>query len=163
MGQKAHSHRDLQVYQLAFKTAMHIFELSKHFPKEERYSLTDQIRRESRSICANIAEAWRRRRYEAVFVHKLNEVEGETAETQVWIEFAVHCDYMEKVVARQLYATYEDIMGKLVGMIHHSHTWTLPSPKRKPRQRPVTPSPRHPVTPSGTEDRHGRKGYQASP
>jgi four helix bundle protein len=133
VGQKAYSHRDLQVYQMAFKTAMSIFELSKRFPKEERYSLTDQIRRASRSVCSNLAEAWRRRRYEAVFVSKLSEAEGEAAETQVWIEFAVHCDYMEKVVARGLYAAYENIMGKLVGMINHPETWTLPAPKSKHR------------------------------
>jgi four helix bundle protein len=123
----------LEVYQLAFKVAMRIFELSKRFPKEERYSLTDQIRRASRSVCSNIAEAWRRRRYEAVFVNKMSEAEGEAGEAQVWIEFAVHCDYMEKVVGRELYATYQDIIGKLVGMINHTETWILPAPQRKPR------------------------------
>src|SRR5438105_1207700 len=133
MGKKAYSHRDLEVYQVSFKAAMRIFELSKRFPKEERYSLTDQIRRASRSICSNLAEAWRRRRYEAVFVNKLSEAEGEAAETQVWIEFAVHCGYMERVAARELYAAYESIMGKLIGMINHPDTWTLPAPRRKPR------------------------------
>jgi four helix bundle protein len=84
-------------------------------------------------VCSCIAEAWRRRRYQAVFINKLSEAEGEAAETQVWIEFAVHCDYMDKVVARELYATYDDIMGKLVGMINHPETWILPPPKSKPR------------------------------
>jgi four helix bundle protein len=129
VGKKAYSHRDLEVYQLAFKAAMRIFELSKRFPAEERYSLTDQIRRASRSVCSCIAEGWRRRRYVAVFVNKLSEA----AETQVWIEFSVHCAYMDKVVARELYSTYENIMGKLVGMITHPETWILPPPRIKLR------------------------------
>ncbi len=88
------SHKDLKVYQMAFDAAMKIFELSKKFPVEERYSLTDQIRRSSRSVCANMAEAWRKRRYEAAFVAKLNDCESEAAETQTWIEFAVKCNYL---------------------------------------------------------------------
>lgn len=82
MGGKISRHQDLNVYKRAFAAAMRIFELSKNFPKEEIYSLTDQIRRSSRSVCANIAEAWRKRRYEAAFVAKLNDAEGESAETQ---------------------------------------------------------------------------------
>jgi four helix bundle protein len=133
MRKKAYSHRDLDVYELAFKAAMSLFELSKRFPKEERYSLTDQIRRSSRSVCSCIAEAWRRRRYVAVFINKLSEAEGEAAETEVWIEFAVHCEYLPRVMARELYATYEDIIGKFVGMINHPETWILPRPKNKHR------------------------------
>jgi four helix bundle protein len=79
---KIQSHLDLDVYQLAFESAIRIFELSKQFPKEETYSLTDQIRRSSRSVCANIAEGWRKRRYEAAFVNKLTDAEAEAAETQ---------------------------------------------------------------------------------
>ena len=82
------SHEELEVYRLAFKAAMRIFELSKSFPLEERYALTDQIRRSSRSVCSNIAEAWRKRRYEAAFVSKLNDAEAEAAETQTWVSFA---------------------------------------------------------------------------
>jgi len=82
------SHEELEVYQLAFKAAMRIFELSKSFSLEERYALTDQIRRSSRSVCSNIAEAWRKRRYEAAFVSKLNDAEAEAAETQTWVSFA---------------------------------------------------------------------------
>jgi four helix bundle protein len=89
------NHKDLRVYQTAFDAAMKIFEVSKKFPVEERYSLTDQIRRSSRSICANLAEAWRKRRYEGAFVAKLNDCEAEAAETQTWIEFAVKCNYLE--------------------------------------------------------------------
>ena len=100
---KIRSHRGLEVYQLAFEAAMEIFEITKGFPREERYSLTDQIRRSSRSVCANLAEAWRRRRYEGSFVYKLNDSEAEAAETQTWLEFAVKCGYLEAEAARSLY------------------------------------------------------------
>ena len=82
------THKDLKAYQKAFGAARPIFELSKKFPKEETYSLTDQIRRSSRSVCANLAEAWRKRRYEAAFIAKLNDCEAEAAETQTWLDFA---------------------------------------------------------------------------
>src|ERR687884_290527 len=96
MGSKIRTHRDLEVYRKAFDAAMQIFELSKAFPREETYSLTDQIRRSSRSVCANLAEAWRKRRYEKAFISKLADSESEAAETQVWLEFAVKCDYMDR-------------------------------------------------------------------
>jgi four helix bundle protein len=124
-------HRDLEVYQKAFDVAMRIFELSKSFPKEETYSLTDQIRRSSRSVCANLAEAWRKRRYEKSFVSKLCDSEGEAAETQVWLEFAVHCGYIQRDDAAALYRAYDGILGTLVGMINHPDAWILPGkPKR---------------------------------
>lgn len=82
---------------------MLIFELTKLFPKEETYSMTDQIRRSSRSVCANLAEAWRKRRYEAAYIAKLNDAEGEAAETQTWLEFAVKSEYIEREVATELY------------------------------------------------------------
>jgi four helix bundle protein len=88
------SHRDLRVYKLAFDTAQEIYQLSRDFPSVEKYSLTDQIRRSSRSVCANIAEAFRMRRYPAAFVSKLTLSEGEAAETQVWLEFAESCQYL---------------------------------------------------------------------
>lgn len=91
MAKKITNHRDLQVYQNAFQAAMTIFEVSRSFPPEERYSLTDQSRRSSRSVCGQIAEGWRRRRYEAAFINKMNEAEGEAAETQTWLEFSVQC------------------------------------------------------------------------
>src|SRR5262245_55139093 len=100
---KIQTHRDLEVYRKAFDTAMQIFELSKPFPKEETYSLTDQIRRSSRSVCANLAEAWRKRRYEAAFISKLSDSESEAAETQVWLEFAVKCGYLNREDAVPLY------------------------------------------------------------
>lgn len=129
MAQKVMNHRDLDVYVRAFEAAMTIFRLSKSFPKEEMFSLTDQIRRSSRSVCSHIAEGWRRRRYEKAFIDKLSVAEGEAAETQVWLEFAVECEYMMAEEARELYKTYAGIIATLVGMIHHSDKWVL-QPKR---------------------------------
>jgi four helix bundle protein len=119
------SHRDLEVSQKAMTAAMEIFELSKSFPKEEIYSLTDQIRRSSRSVCANLAEAWRKRRYEKAFASKLSDVEGEAAETQVWLEFVVRCSYLPREDGRRLYTTYDEIIRTVVGMINHPETWLL--------------------------------------
>jgi len=125
VNQKIQSHRDLQVYQRAFATAMDLFELSKSFPKEETYSLTDQIRRSSRSVCANLAEAWRKRRYQAAFISKLSDSESEAAETQVWIEFAVKCNYLSRDRAETLYCAYDEVLRTLVGMITHPETWVI--------------------------------------
>ena len=122
---KIKTHEDLDVYRLAFDAAMEIFELSKRFPVEERYSLTDQIRRSSRSVCANLAEAWRKRRYKAAFLAKLNDCEAEAAETQVWIKFAVKCGYLKGISGRKLYETYNQILGSLVKMINTPDNWTL--------------------------------------
>jgi four helix bundle protein len=108
------THGDLEVYGMAFEAAMAIFELTKGFPREETYSLTDQIRRSSRSVCANLAEAWRRRRYAGSFVSELNDSEAEAAETQAWLTFSVKCGYLDAAVGRELYTTYDHIIGKLV-------------------------------------------------
>ena len=118
-------HWQLDVYKLAVDAAMEIFECTKSFPKEERYSLTDQIRRSSRSVSAQIAEAWRRRKYEAVFVNKLNESEGEAAETQGWLEYAVKCGYLNRNKGRQIHRTYDRILGKLVTMGNNPKRWVL--------------------------------------
>ncbi|WBL26225.1 four helix bundle protein [Zunongwangia sp. HGR-M22] len=88
--------KSLKVYQKAFSLAMRIFEESKSFPSEEKFSLTDQIRRSSRSVCANIAEAYRKRKYPKHFVSKLTDCDAENAETQTWIEFAYSCDYLSE-------------------------------------------------------------------
>ncbi|MCC5625864.1 four helix bundle protein [Nostoc sp. CHAB 5715] len=125
------SQRDLEVYQMAFNAAMSIFELSKKFPVEERYSLTDQIRRSSRSVCANLAEAWRKRLYEAAFVAKLSDSSAEAAETQTWIEFAVECNYLSAETGRELYKTYNSILGMLVTMIHNSDKWVISANKNR--------------------------------
>jgi four helix bundle protein len=125
MKKKILSHRDLEVYGKAFDAAMQIFDYSKRFPKEETYSLTDQVRRSSRSVCANLAEAWRKRRYEAAFISKLSDAESEAAESQVWTEFAVRCDYLKRDHAVQLYATYDEILRMLVAMINHPESWII--------------------------------------
>ena len=130
MSVKIIRHQDLDVYRKAFDASMQIFELSKDFPKEETYSLTDQIRRSSRSVCANIAEAWRKRRYQAAFISKLNDCEAEAAETQTWLEFAVRCQYIEPEVGRALFKIYDEIISILVTMIKNSDSWVLPTGRR---------------------------------
>ena len=127
MVQKIQYHWQLDVYQLSVKAAMEIYELSKAFPKEEVYSLTDQIRRASRSISGQIAEGWKRRKYEAVFVNKMNEAEGEAAETQVWLEYAVKCGYTSRVDRTRLHKKYDDILGKLINMENNPEKWVLRS------------------------------------
>jgi four helix bundle protein len=129
MGEKITSHCDLEVYRLAFDAAMRLFQLSKSFPGEERYSLTDQVRRSSRSVCANLAEAWRKRRYRASFVSKLSDAESEAAETQVWVEFAVKCEYLQRDEAVALYQNYELVLKKIVTMITNPSSFLLPPPK----------------------------------
>jgi len=123
------SHKELEVYRMAFAVAMQVFEMSKRFPGEERYSLTDQIRRSSRSVSANITEAWRKRRYEGSFVVKLNDAESEAAETQTWLDFAVECGYLEADIAHKLYQEYDHILGKLVNMIANPSPWLMPTRK----------------------------------
>jgi four helix bundle protein len=118
-------HTDLKVYQRARTAARQIFDLSKGFPKEEIYSLTDQIRRCSRSVCGNLAEAWRKRRYPNAFVSKLNDCEGEAAEPQVWLEFAVDGNYVDRDAARKIYREYDEIIGVLVAMINRPENWRV--------------------------------------
>ncbi|GBF81206.1 four helix bundle protein [Aphanothece sacrum] len=118
-------HKELEIYKKAFDAAMEIFHLSKKFPVEERYSLTDQIRRSSRSVCANLAEAWRKRRYKAAFIAKLNECEAEAAETQTWLEFAVKCNYMDIEDGRRLYGIYNQVLAGLVSMINNPTPWLM--------------------------------------
>jgi len=108
--------RELDVYRLAFDTAMEIFEISKSFPKEERYSLTDQIRKSSRSVCTNLAEGWRKRRYEAVFINKLSDAGQEAAETQTWLEFALACRYINGAAFEKLDERYEHVFAMLATM-----------------------------------------------
>ncbi|HEV2883824.1 MAG TPA: four helix bundle protein [Pyrinomonadaceae bacterium] len=102
-------HRDLKVFQLAYRLAMEIFQLTRHFPKEEVYSLTDQIRRSSRSVPANLAEAFRKRRYPNMWVNKLTDCDGEATETQVWLDFALDCGYLSKENHVRLTAGYEEV------------------------------------------------------
>ncbi len=95
------------------------------FPVEERFSLIDQIRRSSRSVCANLGEAWRKRRYKAAFIAKLTDCQAEATETQIWLEFAVRCDYLDPARGRGLYKRYNQILGQLVLMIKQSSNWTI--------------------------------------
>ncbi|HNS51547.1 MAG TPA: four helix bundle protein [Anaerolineae bacterium] len=125
MASNIRHYRELDVYKMAIEAAMGIFELTKWFPAEERYSLTDQVRRSSRSVCANIAEAWRKRRYANAFVAKLSDAEAEAAETEVWLELAVRCGYLDATKAAALEHEYEHILGKLVTMISHPDQWTI--------------------------------------
>jgi four helix bundle protein len=118
-------HWELDVYKLSVEVAMEIFRLTKRFPSEERYSLTDQVRRSSRSVSAQLAEAWRKRKYEAAFLAKLNDAEAEAAETQVWIEYAVKCEYLNRVAAQSLHKQCDHIIGKLVNMANHPEPWLL--------------------------------------
>jgi four helix bundle protein len=125
VAEKIRTHNDLEVYRKAFDVAMRIFELSQRFPREETYSLTDQMRRSSRSVCANLAEAWRKRRYTAAFLSKLSDAETEAAETQVWLEFSVRCGYLPRDIGAELYQAYDRILATLVGMIPHPDTWII--------------------------------------
>jgi four helix bundle protein len=119
------THFDLDVYQRAFSAAMQVYELSEQFPIVERYSLTDQIRRASRSVCANLAEAWRKRRYEAAFAGKLSDAEAEAAETQTWLQFAAACGYLDASVADELTKQYDSVLRTLVGINCHRSDWTI--------------------------------------
>jgi len=124
-GERITRHGELHVYQRAFELSMKLFRLSQSFPVDERYSLTDQMRRSSRSVCANLAEAWRKRRYKAAFVSKLSDSEAEAAETQAWIQFAVECEYTSSEVARTLYQEYDETLAMIVAMIHNPEKWLI--------------------------------------
>jgi four helix bundle protein len=119
------SHKELIVYQLAFKVSMEIFQITKSFPKEELYALTSQIRRSSRSVCANLAEAFRKRRYEKAFVSKLSDSEGEAAETQVWLEYSIECGYLNDEIYHRLFNEYEKTIGMLINMINQPDKWSI--------------------------------------
>jgi len=119
------SYRELRVYRSAVDLAMEIFELTKSFPPEEKYSLTDQIRRSSRSVCANIAEAWRKRRYKAAFIAKINDSETEACETQVWLEIALLCKYLTEEKTNDLLEKYDHLISQLVLMINDADNWII--------------------------------------
>jgi four helix bundle protein len=117
--------RELNVYQEAMSLVMRITEMTRSFPSEERFALTDQVRRSSRSICANLAEAWRKRRYEAAFVSKLNDAETEAAETQVHLEIAFRHDYVDQQSFEQQDDVCDKIMAQIVKMIDQSDRWII--------------------------------------
>jgi four helix bundle protein len=122
---KINTYRDLNVFQLAFNLANRVFNITLLFPKEEKYSLTDQIRRSSRSICANIAEAYSARKYEKSFISKLVIAQCEAAETQVWLDFAETNNYIEKLEYDGLHREYGHIIAMIINMINNSGKWVL--------------------------------------
>ena len=135
MTDKIKSYKDLRVFQNAMSAAMEIFHLTENFPSEEKYSMTDQLRRSSRSVCSNITKAWRKRRFKTPFIAKLNDSEGEACETQVWIEFARQCDYLDDDACNELDAAYDQIMGQLAKMIGQPDKWLI-----KNQQKPAAVS-----------------------
>lgn len=116
-------HQELKVYQTAFDCAMQVFHVAATFPADERTLLRLQILRSSRSVCANVAEAWQKRRYKGAFVAKLNDAEAEAAETQTWLEFAVLCDYVEAETGQALYQEYTEILAALGRLIETADAW----------------------------------------
>jgi len=124
-GKLVKSHRDLNVYKNAMNSAMDIFHITSQFPREEKFSMVDQMRRSSRSVCANIAEAWRKRRYKPHFISKLTDSEAEAAETMVWIEFAERSDYIDSQKAIELEGQYDHILGQLVLLEKNADKWII--------------------------------------
>ena len=122
---KIESFKDLIVYQKAYKLAMEIFEISKSFPKEEKYSLTDQIRRSSRSITSNLAEAWAKRRYDKAFVNKLTDSLGEEFETEVWLDYSKDCKYIQNEIHETLLSEYDEVRKMLISMINNFDKWCM--------------------------------------
>lgn len=118
-------YRELNVYQLAYKLAMEVFEVSKSFPKEEKYSLTDQIRRSSRSVCANIGEGYRKRKYPKHFSSKMTDADGECSETQIWLDFARDCKYIDSEVRNKMFIEYEGV-GRMLGSMADNPEKFLP-------------------------------------
>ena len=131
MGEKIESVRGLNVYKAAFHAAMEIFQISRQFPVEEKYSLTDQMRRSSRSICSNLAEAWRKRRYKAVFVNKLSDAMQEASETQTWLDFCLACKYITQEVFEKLDNEYEKILAMLNSMEMKADKFCFPNKRQK--------------------------------
>jgi len=117
------THKELDTYKMAFKSSMRIYETTKSFPKEEKFSLIDQIRRSSRSVCTNIAEAFRKRKYPKSFIAKLSDSESEAAETQTWLDFSLACKYLDNQTHRELIEDYDKIIGKLTNMARHPEKW----------------------------------------
>jgi four helix bundle protein len=120
---KIESFKDLIVYQKAYKLAMEVFEISKGFPKEEKYSLTDQIRRSSRSVTSCLAESWSKRRYEKAFVSKLTDSLGEENETEVWLDYSKDCNYLAKEPYDKLKNEYIEVRKMLISIINNPDKW----------------------------------------
>ncbi len=142
---RINSFRDLNVWNKSMDTAMDVFALTRHFPPTERYSLTDQIRRSSRSVPANISEGWRKRRYPLSFISKLNDAEGEAAETQTHIEIAFRCDYIDQSTFSKIDQAYEEILAMLTKMVTNADDWTIP---QATAHKSVSPSRPRALSPS---------------
>jgi four helix bundle protein len=119
--------RELRVYGTAMDAAMEIFRLTANLPDVEKYSLVDQIRRSSRSVCTNIAEGWRKRRYRAAFIAKISDAESEAAETQVWLEFSGKCGYLNNEIAFNMVDIYDQVISGLIKMIRNADDWLIRS------------------------------------
>ena len=124
MNERIKTHRDLKVFKLSFEAGMEIFRITKGFPGEEMYSLTDQIRRSSRSVSGNIAEAFRKRRYPKSFISKLSDSESESSETQVWLDYALSCEYISRDTYEKLNDKYDHIISMLVNMSSKPEKWS---------------------------------------
>lgn len=124
MSEKIKTHKELKVFQLSFEAGMEIYKLTKSFPKEETYSLTDQIRRSSRSVSGNLAEAFRKRRYPKSFISKLSDSEGEAAETQVWLDYSLECKYIDKATHATLHDKYDHIIAMIITMSSKPENWS---------------------------------------
>jgi four helix bundle protein len=122
---KVGSFKDLIVYQKAYKLAMEIFEISKSFPKEEKYSLTDQMRRSSRSVTACIAESWAKRRYKKAFISKLTDSLGEEYETENWLDYSKDCKYIQIETQERLLSEYDEVRKMLISIINNPDKWCL--------------------------------------
>lgn len=122
---KIYNARELKVYKLAYETALEIYYLTKKFPSEEKYDLVSQLRRSSRSVPANLIEAWRRRRYPKNFVSKLNDCETEADETIYWLEVAKDCGYIEEKLQKEFFEKYDHIIAMIIKMINTKDDWTL--------------------------------------
>jgi four helix bundle protein len=148
------TYRDLRVYQGALELCLKVFERTKQFPLEERVGLVDQMRRSSRSVCANLAEAWHKRRYQAAFIAKLNDSESEAAETQVWIDIAWRCGYLDEHESHQFNEAYDKVLGQLVRMAQTPEKWitrSVPRSEEKPSSRVPLKEPGVHSSPSRSE------------
>jgi len=129
MANYAKDYKNLQVFESSMNLAMELFSVTKYFPVEEKFSLVDQMRRSSRSVCANIAEAWRKRRYIRAFTSKMNDAESEANETRVWLEISFRCGYISAEKKTELDQRYDIVISQLVKMIQMADKWTFQSPR----------------------------------
>jgi four helix bundle protein len=139
MGVFAKSFRDLEVYQRALELVVAINSFCDTLPSKEKYALADQMRRASRSVCSNIAEAWRKRRYKAAFISKMSDAETEAGEMQCWLDVAQKLTYMPKELHKQFDENYERLLAQIITMIQNADRWCTLIPSRR---NPDTPKPR---------------------